>query len=76
MRQKLVEPYAVIFGGQFKQKESDLSKVRWSEVIEYFTWEAAAMTDPIESRRLQDRAEKKYGGVFSHYIVYEGLTEY
>lgn len=75
LRQKLVEPFAIVFGGKHREKESDLSEVNWGMVIDYFTWEAAAMTDPDKSRRLQNKAEKKYGGIFSHYIVYEDYTE-
>lgn len=76
LKQKLVEPYAIVFGGRRKEGESGLSGVNWEMVVDYFTWEAAAMTDRKQSEKLQDEAEKKYGGIFSHYAVYEGYIEY
>lgn len=68
LRQKLVEPRARVFGG--RRDRVDLSKVNWGLAIDYFTWEAASMTDRKKAEALQKKAKKKYGGIFSHYRVY------
>lgn len=71
-RQKLVEPYAVVFGGRCDDGMSDLSKVNWEKVVDYFTWEAAEHGEDVElADKLQGEARKKYGGIFMHYPVYE-----
>jgi len=71
---KLVEPYAIIFGGEYLDDERDLSSVNWEMVVDYFTWEAHAQGGQgcyEEARRLQGEAKKKYGGIFSHRGVYD-----
>jgi hypothetical protein len=72
LRQKLVEPNAHAFGGWDEKREKyDLAGVDWDKLIDYFTWEAAAWTDVVKAEKLQKRAKKKYGGIFSHHEVYE-----
>ncbi|MGD0275090.1 MAG: hypothetical protein ABSB79_03375 [Syntrophales bacterium] len=75
MKQKLVEPYAKIFGGRIRDRESDLSDVNWDLAADYFAWEAASLFDGKEAERLQKKAKKKYGFIFSHYQVYENYTD-
>jgi hypothetical protein len=75
--QKLVEPYAKVFGGKNIEGEADLASVNWELAVDYFTWEAMAITRNLEeSDRLQKEALKKYGGYFSHYAVYEDYSGY
>lgn len=71
-RQKLVEPYAVAFGGMNVEGRQDLSNVNWEMVIDYFEWEVACHDENWDlSKKLQKKADKKYDGIFSHYVVYE-----
>ncbi|MEE4377804.1 MAG: hypothetical protein V2J55_09885, partial [Candidatus Competibacteraceae bacterium] len=43
-RQKLVEPYAIVFGGRDNDGSYDLADVDWEMVVDYFRWEASAWT--------------------------------
>jgi hypothetical protein len=76
MRQKLVEPIAFIFGGQEVDGVTDLTKINWQMVIDYFTWEAEAIMQTEDAERLQEEAEKKYGGIFSHHEVYKDPNDH
>jgi len=73
-KQKLVEPYAYVFGGIVNEGVSDLSKVNWEMAIDYFTWETEAIMNTTKAEELQNEAVKKYGGIFSHYEVYEDYS--
>jgi len=76
MKQKLVEPYAGAFGGKNKEGACDFSEVNWGTLIDYFEWEAASISEnKRKSEKLQKQAEKKYGGIFSHYLVYENYSK-
>jgi hypothetical protein len=76
LRQKLVEPHAIVFGGRAVEGASDLSDVNWDKLVDYFTWEAAALSgDDKQAEAAQARAKAKYGGQFWHYDVYEDYTE-
>ena len=70
-KQKLVEPIARVFGGREHEGVLDLSKVNWELVVDYFIWEVEAIMGTGKPEKLQKRAKKKYGGIFSHYQVYE-----
>lgn len=72
--QKLVEPYAVVFGGKNVEGRQDLSGVNWEFAVDYFTFEAASITYDKKVHELQNKALKKYGGMFSHYEVYEDYS--
>lgn len=72
--QKLVEPYAVVFGCKNVEGRQDLSGVNWELAVDYFTFEAASVTRDEKVHALQKRALKKYGGHFSHYAVYEDYS--
>ena len=78
MRQKLVEPFAVCFGGENKEGVPDLSKVNWEALVEFFEWESFSIQGTKASRamseKLQDKAEKKWGGTFFHYDVYQDYS--
>jgi len=78
LKQKLVEPFACAFGG-IKDNSGDykFDKVNWEYLVDYFRWEALAMSQEndndefhIKARELQEQASKKYGSIFLHYIVY------
>ena len=71
MNQKLVEPHARVFGGRCIEGSSILDEVDWKLLLDYFEWEAAALTDPEKSEALQEKCEKKRGGIFTHQPVYE-----
>jgi hypothetical protein len=72
LQQKLVEPYAIYFGGHDKDGEYEYSNVNWDKVIDYFEYEAASLSgDAKRAIALQKRANKKYGHEFFHYAVYE-----
>jgi hypothetical protein len=76
MKQKLVEPYAGCFGGINKEGACDFSKVNWQALLDYFEWESAAVTrNAVKSDKLQAQAQKKYGAIFSHYLVYQNYSE-
>jgi hypothetical protein len=78
MKQKLVEPFAIAFGGKNKEGVPDLSKVNWEALIEFFEWESYSIQKTKESKaiseKLQNKAEKKWGGIFFHYLVYEDYS--
>jgi hypothetical protein len=78
LKQKLVEPLAWAFGG-IKDISGDynLDKVNWEYVVDYFKWEALAISEEADNdefhqraKELQERATKKYGSIFLHYLVY------
>jgi hypothetical protein len=74
LRQKLVEPYAVAFGGEPRNGAYDFTGVNWEMAVEYFKYEAANYDFPVDHEKIeamQQAAEKKYGGRFFHYSVYE-----
>ena len=72
LQQKLVEPFAYVFGGKRIEGVPDFEDVNWEMVVDYFEWEAASHTENMKKiNRLQGEAKKKYGGIFSHYEVYE-----
>jgi hypothetical protein len=76
MKQKLVEPYAGMFGGQNKEGIPVLTHVNWNLLLDYFEWEAASVSENVKlSNKLQGKAEKKHGGAFSHYPVYQDYTD-
>lgn len=75
MEQKLVEPHARVFGGICDENQSILDDVDWEMLVDYFEWEAAALTDREKSEALQEKCLKKRGGIFSHYQVYENPLE-
>lgn len=75
MKQKLVEPYAVVFGGKNVDGRQNLSGANWELAVDYFTFEAASITRNQKVHELQEEALKKYGGYFSHYAVYEDYSE-
>lgn len=76
LSQKLVEPFAYAFGGKKVEGEADFKAVNWEMVTDYFEWEAASHSrDMKKIKKLQRQAEKKYGGIFSHYFVYEERDE-
>ena len=69
---KLVEPYAIIHGGLNVNGVPDLSRVWWSMLLHYYTWEAAALAgDRQRSKRLQKEAVKRHGCQHWHYPVYD-----
>ena len=71
-RQKLVEPYAVAFGGKNIEGMADYSSVNWDKLVDYFIWEAAEHDEnPTLAEELQQKALAKYGKMFMHYPVYE-----
>lgn len=75
-KQKLVEPFALVFGGKKDDGANDFSNVNWDMALDYFEWEAAAMfydDDDPEYRKIRNKVVDKYGGVFSHYQVYESV---
>ena len=82
MRQKLVEPHALAFGGHDSVDGFDLSDVNWELVVDYFTWEASAWGRDSASkdkahRALNEQMDEKYGAPFNHQIVYtDGKTWY
>ena len=82
LRQKLVEPFALAFGGKNADGAYDLDRVDWQKVVDYFTWEASAWgidSDEKEKahRVLVDQMKAKWGGVFNHQVVYsDGKTWY
>jgi len=74
-RQKLVEPYAKVFGGKDDDGAYDLKAVDWIKLVDYFTWEAAAWDNdtPAKEKALLSMVaniRKKYGGMFNHQQVY------
>jgi len=78
LKQKLVEPFACAFGG-IKDDSGDykLDSVNWEYVVDYFRWEAQAISEKdagneshLRARELQEQALKKYGSIFHHYLVY------
>ncbi|WP_408998168.1 hypothetical protein ACJ77P_10280 [Syntrophus buswellii] len=72
LRQKLIEPTARVFRNELIWNPNDLSNVNWEIAVDYFTWEAVAISgNDKKSKRLQKKAVKKYGGIFMHYPVYE-----
>jgi hypothetical protein len=71
MMQKIIEPMARVFGGREAEGVIDLSDVNWELVIDYFTWEAESIMSTDKAKKLQKKAKKKYGGIFSHDAVYE-----
>jgi hypothetical protein len=71
MRQKIIEPMARVFGGMKTDGAIDLLRVNWELVVDYFTWEAESIMHTNKAKKLQKQAKKKYGGIFSHYRVYE-----
>lgn len=71
LKQKLVEPFAGCFGGKNQEGVPVFSKVNWNALLDYFEWEAAEISEnKVKAQKLQDKAEKKYGGIFFHYNVY------
>jgi hypothetical protein len=71
MSQKLVEPYAIAFGGDDPGGAYDLSKVDWEMVVDYFIWEAASWThNSKEIDRLFEESIVKRGFSFCHRGVY------
>lgn len=78
LQQKLVEPYALAFGGERRDGEYDFKAVDWQCVIDYFNWEAigieAGRTDDEaltqQTFALNRAAQKKYGFSFHPYQVY------
>jgi len=74
LRQKLVEPYALSFGGQDDNGEALLGDVKWDKVTLYFQWEAASWGGKQEeAEAFQQKAIKKYGHRFNHYSAYDEL---
>lgn len=75
LNQKLVEPYAGAFGGQNKEGVADLSKVNWEMLVDYFKWEALAISDNhTKAAKVYKEAEKKHNISFSHYYVYRNFS--
>lgn len=81
LRQKLVEPYALAFGGRDEDGRYLLDFVDWHKLVDYFQWEANEwlanhqLNNNIEEAyeralKLQQKALGKYGGYYSHYFVY------
>jgi len=78
LRQKLVEPYAGAFGGIKESSGAcNLDRVNWGHLLDYFRWEAQAISSQddndesfIRAKELQDQACKKYGSKFFHYVTY------
>jgi hypothetical protein len=76
-RQKLVEPFAYVFGGKSDDGAYDLSSVNWEMVIDYFRWESAAWDRGVDEAKTQSldvmiaEIKTKYGGMFNHQMVYE-----
>ncbi len=71
LKQKLVEPSAIVFGGKYSEGVTDLTSVNWDMVGDYFEWEAqAAVGNYDESVALQKKAKAKWGGIWSHRQVY------
>lgn len=44
LKQKLVEPFALAFGGNDNDGAYDLENVNWEMVMDYFKWESSAWT--------------------------------
>lgn len=77
---KLVEPFAIAFGGRDVNGTPDHSKTDWELLKDYFRWEAAALLTEKTggegaalSHALQEAALKKHGHYFNHYQVYDPL---
>ena len=76
MRQKLVEPLAIAFGGEWGDGKYKLAKVDWGMVMDYFRWEASAWDRDSEEKTAAHRAlisdiKAKYGGFpFNHHNTY------
>lgn len=69
---KLVEPYAIIFGGRDDNGAYNFAGVNWEMVVDYFEWEITSMQgDPDKIGEAMDRAMKKFGTHYSHKGVYE-----
>jgi hypothetical protein len=72
LRQKVVEPLAIAFGGRKHEGEYRLDYVNWEKLVDYYTFEAASISRNIErAQKLQDEAKAKYGHIFNHYNVYD-----
>lgn len=80
-RQKLVEPFAIEFGGENDDGAYKLENVNWELCMDYFRWEASAWDRDTDEK---DKAHKalvaeiraKYGRMFNHHNTYsdgEGL---
>jgi hypothetical protein len=75
LRQKLVEPFALAFGGRNNDGAYDLARVDWQKVVHYFTWEASTWgidSDEKEAahQALNAKMKAKWGGAFNHQVVY------
>ncbi|MFZ5572032.1 MAG: hypothetical protein ACOZF0_16655 [Thermodesulfobacteriota bacterium] len=75
-KQKLVEPFAMAFGGRNNDGAYDLSRVKWEMVVDYFRWESAAWDrdTPEKEKALKlmiAEIKAKYGGMFNHQMVYD-----
>ena len=75
LQQKLVEPYVKCFGGKEVEGEAVLDGVNWTQLIDFFkfeakqwTWETEADLENLKS--IQERAEKKYGDFLNHRYFY------
>ncbi len=71
MRQIVVEPAAIAFGGKEVKGEWDFSAVDWDAVKDYYRWEVAALFMPpfVADERQMDNFEKR-GYFFGHKVVY------
>jgi hypothetical protein len=77
MKQKLVEPFCIAFGGKKNEGVPDFSRVNWEEVKDYFSFEYQSINQHREeAERLQEEAFKKHGHIFNHYQAYEGGISY
>jgi len=71
-KQKIIEPYAMKFGGRNKDGLFDLSRVKWPMVLDYFKWEAALLANDLKkAAKMQKRAIRKYQVPFTRYPVFE-----
>jgi hypothetical protein len=72
LKQKLVEPQALAFGGGLRNEANNFNHVNWQMLMDYFHWEALTYAGEQKSAEwLQEDAVRKYGRPFIHYEVYK-----
>lgn len=72
-RQKLVEPYAIVFGGKSNDGVPELSNVNWELLVDYMRFEAAGVIER-DKHKIEVISEEmwcKHSTLVSHYEVYE-----
>ncbi len=69
---KLVEPYAIVFGGRDDNGAYNLAGVNWEMVVDYFEWEIAVMQeDGGQIKATMAKSMRKFGVEYSHKGVYD-----